>query len=169
MLATEWIIGNPMTFPKLQDWCLVLCGMCVMVPLARESEPPMQCNALAPHPAEEQPEAVEKHPHQHAYMQCKLDCICEFCSSPATVEEDQTAKVLPMFWHEFKKVQGKFHLARAHMESWFNHHWLCKAPRHQQFILPALLKHMVTLDFDGQDTTMIGVGFRGFHEPATRF
>ena len=37
------------------------------------------------------------------------------------------------------------------MESWFDHHWPQEAPRHQPFI-SELLKHVVALDFNGQDT-----------------
>ena len=36
MLAMESTIGNPVASLELQEWCLSLCGLCTMVPPARE-------------------------------------------------------------------------------------------------------------------------------------
>ena len=46
MRATEWTVGNPVVSPELQEWWLALCGLCTMVPLARQSELPTRHNAL---------------------------------------------------------------------------------------------------------------------------
>ena len=161
LMTTDWVMGNPASSEALEDWYLSLCDLYAITTTASLPPPPVRYDppqaaaaAAGVPPGVATPVGSEKLPYQRVYTQMELGRIYEFCGLEVPMDGDRTAEGLPAFWREFEKVRGKYHSARAHIESWFNHHWPKDAPRYQRFISPALLKNMVTLDFDGEDASL---------------
>ena len=157
ILSLQWEAVNPNESADLVQWYLALCALYALSPSQEEAPPPYRVGAgeLAGGGLSGGTSAVaappEKAPYQRLYTQRELERLRSFCGTVDFHQEDGSDQGLTPFWHEFEKVRGKFHSARAHIEGWFDHHWPGDAPRYQRFISTALLKHMVTLDFDGQD------------------
>ena len=159
-LSNQWVRQDPSASGELEEWCLSLCD--AYAHKYRPSGPKAAADTSRREDAAPRPEAetaprmtgppAEKEPNKRVYSQAELGRLHALCGSDIMVEGDYTVHGLPRFWREFESTRGKFHSARSHVESWFDHHWPADAPRHQRFVSTALLKDLVTLDFDGQDT-----------------
>ena len=156
ILLAKWTRKDPFETPRLEEWYLALCEA-----YAPESMPKMAQVPVPPVRDSNQPAAAEapavaengqKEPYKQAYNQGELARLYGLCGILPMSEGDYTVGGLPEFWREFEMVRGKFHSARSHVEHWFEHKWPADAPRHQRFISTSLLKDLVALDFDGQDT-----------------
>jgi len=155
-LGHDWNRKNPHEEDSLMDWYAVLCEQYAPRMQASPWQPPRPANPPTPGEtprASSEPESTRE-PYKRAYTQAELGRLYSWCGVEPMESGDMTADQLPTFWKEFEKQRGKFHSARTHIEGWFDHNWPAQAPSYQRFISTALVKHMVTLDLDGQDARL---------------
>lgn len=155
-LSVQWVRQDVSLSDALEDWYLSLCSAYApeVVPPAPVAHQAVGQNSpergASPNPAVA--ETGPREPYKRPYNQGELAILYNLCGSHPLRAGDYTPDGLPDFWREFESVRGKFHSARSHVESWFDHHWPADAPKYQRFISTSLLRDLVTLDFDGQDT-----------------
>jgi len=158
-LQVEWHRQDPCSSPQLEEWYLSLCENYAPtwhVPPPAPGRPPEPAPSPLPPPGVD-PEGptTSKQPHRRPYTTDDLLFLHRIFGIEPMMDADLTADTLPPFWRGFEDVRGKFHSARSFVESWYDNHWPADAPRYQRFISTALLRDMITLDFDGQDSWLM--------------